>query len=771
MRNELVIAVSIAAALAALPVTGMAQTSVSLNAALADLDTTEAARVTQTVDSRAVTAVANSHLAFVAAAKPTAAVADSTPMNHMQLVLKRSAKRAAALDALVTAQHDPTSKKFHQWITPQQFGNRFGVSDADIAAVTSWLTSQGFTVNGVYANKMQIDFNGTAGTVKRAFHTQESRYTINNESHIANGSDISVPTALKDVVTGVAGLNDIHPKAQHVQEKLAQFNASSQKFKVQEPATTTAGRQLKSQVSPDAVTFTDGSRGFSPSDLAKMYGVDTLHTAGTTGKGITIALVEDESMVPTDWDNFVSQFQLGSYGGTFAQTQPQATGFTNCIDPNIAFPGEDGLETVLDAEWSTAIAPGANIVVASCDDSNSNNFFGGVFTAATNLINGTSRPNVISASYGYGEGFTDIASKTAIDLMWAQADAEGISVFVSSGDSGSNPSFNGSIINGVGLDANAFGTSPNVTVVGGTDTADVLDGTTKKYFNSTFSADYGSAKSYVPEIPWNESCGNDVAAQSLGLANGLAFCKQYLIYDPEGLYATSEAGSGGPSSVNAKPVWQRLVKGAAKDQSRDVPDVSLFAGSYGGYSWVIICTDAYPCVPNFTSPVYLEGGTSLSSPMFAGIQALIDQGLSDKGLSPNQGNAAPTLYVLAAQEYGGPTGASPDTLAKCNADNGTKGTSKCVFHNVTRGGISTQCIQIQAFDQVTDDCYFYGSLKNFEGFYGPTQIGLTSTKPNKYNANTVAYNAQPGWSFAAGLGSVNGSNLLDAWKKFVNAPK
>ena len=768
MRNELVIAVSIAAALAALPVIGMAQTSASQNAALADIDTSEAARVTQTVDSRAITAVGNSHLAFIAAAKPTAAVADSTPMNHMQLVLKRSAKRAAALDALVAAQHDPTSSKFRKWVTPQEFGNRFGANDADIAAITSWLTSQGFKVNGVYANKMQIDFNGTAGTVKRAFHTQENHYTINNESHIANSGDISVPTALKDVVTGVAGLNDLRPKAQHVPQKLAQFNASVQKFKVQEPVATNT-RQLKSQASPDAVNFTDGSRGFAPSDLAKMYGVDTLHAAGTTGKGITIALVEDESMVPTDWNNFVTQFQLGSYGGTFAQIQPQAAGFTNCIDPAASFPGEDGIETVLDAEWSTAMAPGASIEVASCDDSNGSNFFGGVFTAATNLINGTSRPNVISASYGYGEGFTDTASKTAIDLMWAQADVEGISVFISSGDSGSNPSFNGSIINGAGVDANSFGTSPNVTVVGGTDTADVLDGTTKKYFNSTFAADYGSAKSYVPEIPWNESCGNDVAAQSLGLASGLAFCKQYLTYDPEGLYATSEAGSGGPSSVDAKPAWQRQVKGAAKDQSRDVPDVSLFAGSYGGYSWVILCTDAYPCVPNFTSPVYLEGGTSLSAPMFAGIQALIDQGLSDKGLSPNQGNAAPTLYALAAQEYGGATGSSPATLDACNADNGTKGTAKCVFHNVTRGGISTQCIQLQG--EATDDCYFYGTIKNFEGFFGPTQIGLTSTKPNKYNANTVAYNAQPGWSFASGLGSVNGANLLTAWKKFVNAPK
>ena len=140
---------------------------------------------------------------------------------------------------------------------------------------------------------------------------------------------------------------------------------------------------------------------------------------------------------------------------------------------------------MLDAEWSTAIAPGANIWVATCSDYSANfyylatdNFFGGVYLAADNLINATdagNRPDIISASYGYGEFFTDSASKTAIVLMWAQADAEGIS---STGDSGSNPSFSGSLINGyrgnTAVDANSFATSPHVTGVGGNDFADVL---------------------------------------------------------------------------------------------------------------------------------------------------------------------------------------------------------------------------------------------------------------------------------------------------------
>jgi subtilase family serine protease len=300
--------------------------------------------------------------------------------------------------------------------------------------------------------------------------------------------------------------------------------------------------------------------------------------------------------------------------------------------------------------------------------------------------------------------------------------------------------------------------------VGGSDTADVLDGTSSKYFNSTLNQVYGSAKSYVPEITWNQSCGNTRAAKDLIGGSALQFCKNALIYDPYGYYVTSESGSGGASSVVAKPSWQRIVHGAAKDQSRDLPDVSLFAGSYGGYTWIIMCTAYYPCTRNFTQPVQLEGGTSLSSPMFAGIQALIDQALSSAGGSAYQGNAAPTLYELARNEYGGPTGTGPSTLAACNADNGTKGTGKCVFHNITDGGNSTQCVALQG--EATPDCYFYGTIQNFEGFYGPAQVGLTSSNATKYNSTTAAYAAKAGWSAANGLGSVNVTNLVWAWKSF-----
>ncbi|MFC4526746.1 S8 family serine peptidase [Dyella halodurans] len=739
---------AIALALAGIPVVSAAQS----NAALVGLNTAEAPRVTRTVDNRAVSALQHTHLAVVDRSTPIQGVDDATPMSHLHLVLQRSAQRQAALEALSAAQHDPKSSKFHQWVTPEQFGQAFGVADADIAATTAWLRSQGFTVNSVYPNKREIDFSGNAGQVRRAFHTSMNRYTIDGATHVANASDISVPSALLGVVAGVAGLNDIHPQPQHVPKMVGQFDASTRTFK--QNNTAAAGD------SPMASAIPSGARGLVPYDMSKMYGTDQLLAAGITGKGINIAVVENAGMQPSDWYNFANQFGLFRYGGTFQEFQPQAAGFTTCEDPGN---GSDAGETVLDAEWATGLAPGANVWVATCTDTPA---WPGEFVAATNLINGANRPNIISMSYGVSELRVDPGSKVLIDALWAQADAEGISVFISSGDSGSNPDFNGGTIMGEGVGANALGTSPHDTVVGGTDTADILDGSTASFFSSNYNSVYGSALSYVPEIPWNMSCGNEVAAKSLGYANAIAMCKAYEQPGFQGEYPVgiSEASSGGPSSVDAKPAWQKLVYNTANDQSRDVPDVVLFGGSYGGYTWAIICTTNEPCSPNFVAPTASVGGTSLSAPMFAGIQALIDQGLAAAGLPANQGNAAPTLYALAAQEYGSADGKKPPQgLEVCNADSDPKEARGCVFHNITRGGIATQCWQQPPFT-VTPDCYIYASTP---GWQYPWEFGLTSTDSTTYNATTEAYAARPGWSFAAGLGSVNAQNLLWAWQAYL----
>jgi subtilase family serine protease len=780
-QSYFILSASIAAALASASTMLVAQPTVSAGAS-------EAPRVTQTVSNTSLYTIPNTYLPFIGKATAITPLAGTVKMNHLQLILKPSTLRQEAMETTIANLHNPKSAQFQKWLTPQQFGQEFGANDSDIAAVTSWLAAQGFTVNTIYPNKTQIDFSGTVAQVNQAFHTQENVYTLSQTvpdaatgpskvqvKHLSNAGNISIPAALAPVVAGVMGLNDFHAKPLAKKPKIAQWNASKKGF-VAKDATPTAPKGIS-----QAVTFNGGAlRGLVPNDMSTIYNVKTIRANGLTGTGVTIAVVEDGDMVPADWTNFVSVFNLGQYNGTFNQIHPAPpSGTNNCVDPDTYYGNEDDTETLLDAEWSTAIAPGANIEVATCSDfyiNNSSfyyattNFFGGVFVAATNLINQPSgRPDIISASYGYGEHFTDPVSKTGIDLMWAQADAEGISVFVSSGDSGSDPSFNGGVINGSngagGVDANAFGTSPHDTVVGGTDFADYIEGTTSKYFAPTPSAVGGSALSYVPEIPWNTSCGNGVAATAMGFSTALAYCQEYLKYDPNGDYVTSEAGSGGPSAVDAKPSWQRQVFNAANDQSRDVPDVSLFGGSWGDHTWVIICDAYYPCTPGFTGPTSLEAGTSLSSPMFAGIQALMDQGLAARGLPMDQGNAAPTLYALAANEYGGPTGTAPASLAACNANNGTTGTSGCVFYNVTSGSNSTQCIQEAGF--TTANCYYYGAVD-----YNNVQVGLTSSiaAPTNYTGTNKAFPAQTGWSFANGLGSVNATNLLIAWRAFNNAP-
>ncbi len=754
------------------------QTTNSISA----LDTTEAARIVETVNNVQISPIQGTHLKL-ADSISTTVVNDNTALNHMQLVLHPSALRSAELQNLISEQHDPSSNRFHSWISPEQYGKAFGVVDSDINAVTAWLISQGFKVNDIYPNKTQIDFSGTAGQIQRAFHTQEVLYAANNgEQRLANTTDISVPTALQPVIAGVIGLNSPRSKASSTPIQTATLNAGTHTFSIKQ-ANVSGSHSSAVPIS----TIQGAVRGLVPNDLAEMYGISKIRSNGVTGKGITIALIEDDIMQPNDWTNFVDQFDLARFGGTFKVFNPAPpTGPTNCYDlgqvfgtPNL----DDSTLAILDAEWATAIAPGANIEIANCAiiDPNFNlispNFYLGTFVAATNLINANARrPDIITTvDDDTGEKKVDAASKTAVDLMWAQADAEGISIFSAAGDAGTNPSFYGEgAINGAGIEANAMATSPNVTAVGGTDTADTLDGTTSKYFSPTsLDSAYGTALGYVPEIPWNTSCGNGVAALAKGFSSAPAFCSLQIQLDPNGYYLTSLATSGGPSSVDSKPTWQRLVYNAAPDQSRDVPDVALFAGSYNNSTAVIVCDETYPCTPGFTAPVDLGiGSTSLATSMFAGIQALIDQGIAMRGLPADQGNAAPTLYALAAQEYGGPTGQPPTTLSACGSDNGNNGTASCVFHNITRGSISTECYQIRT-SSPTPDCYFFATSNvspNRFTQYTNVPVGLTSTSSTQYGPQYKAYSAQPGWSFASGLGSVNATNLLIAWRAFVHAP-
>src|ERR1700680_4760175 len=147
------------------------------------------------------------------AANDLGAVANALPLEHMLLQLKRSPEREAALKLYIDELHDPHSINYHQWLTPAQFAQYFAVAHQDVTTVTNWLESQGFTVHGVAPTGMMIDFGGTAGQIRNAFHSEIHNYLVNGVKHFANASDPKIPLALRATVTGIVSLHNFRPKA------------------------------------------------------------------------------------------------------------------------------------------------------------------------------------------------------------------------------------------------------------------------------------------------------------------------------------------------------------------------------------------------------------------------------------------------------------------------------------------------------------------------------------------------------------------------------
>ena len=396
-------------------------------------------------------------------------------MDHMLLQLKRAPEQEQALQTRIDDLHNSASPSFHQWMTPAEFAQAYSPAQSDVDTVTGWLASQGFTVNGVYPNQMVIDFSGTAAQIATAFHTEMHYLKVGGRRHIANMSDPQIPAALATAVAGVVSMHDFKPHAMRRDHP--------------------------------SFTFSDRigtERAVTPGDLATIYNLNPLFAAGITGKGQTIAVVEDADVYnSTDWDTFRSTFGLSQYNsGSLVTLHPTAPGIgANCGAPGTR-KGDDG-EATLDAEWATAAAPDATVEVAGC--ANTRTTFGGLI-ALQNLVNGANPPSIISISYGECEALNGEAANTAFRLAYQQAVAEGISVFVSSGDEGAAACDAGSTGATHGIAVSGFASTPYNVAVGGTDFGDSFAKNASTYWNATNTDTYASALSYIPEIPWNDSC-------------------------------------------------------------------------------------------------------------------------------------------------------------------------------------------------------------------------------------------------------------------------
>jgi len=675
------------------------------------------------------------------AANDLGIASDDFALAHMQLLLKRSPDTEAALSQYIAELSDPHSPNYHKWLTPAQFAANFGVASEDVDAVTAWLRQNGFTVNGVAPTGLVIDFSGTAGQVRTAFRTEIHNLSVNGAAHFANMSDPEIPAALAPAVAGIVSLHNFRPKNQSVAKNHPNY------------------------------TYTNSNGTFhalAAGDIATIYNLAPLFAAGITGKGQSIMVLEDTYVYSTgDWTVFRKTFGLARpypYG-TLSQVSP--AGAITCTNPGFQGSssdpgyGDDG-EAAIDVQWATAAAPNAAIILAACTDTNVT--FGGLI-ALENTLNGPagSLPSVVSISYGESETENGAAANLAYSTAYQQAVAEGVSIFVSSGDEDAASSDDGNVATH-GITVSGFTSTPYNVSVGGLDFGYTADGVNPStYWSATNSNTYSSALSYIQEIPWNNSCAGGLVSAFLGITP-LGLCNNPAVTSASGelhFLQNAVGGSGGPSNCAtgtpsirgvaggtcagyAKPSWQSGLFGNPADGVRDIPDVALFASNGFWDAYYVVCwSNPDPNVGGgFTctgapSTWAGFGGTSVSSPIMAGIQALVNQHTGSRWGNPNT-----VYYALADTEYG-VAGSSA-----CNSTTVDKTSNSCIFYDITQGDNDAVC---KARSGVYYNCYHVAA----DGTYGILSTSNAASQP--------AYLTNVGWDFPTGIGSVNAYNLVMNW--------
>ncbi len=599
-------------------------------------------RIVQPVDETQLTSLKGNTHPLARPQFDQGAAPPNLPMERMLLVLKRSPEQESALRSLLDNQQDKASPYYHKWLTPEQFGKQFGPAEQDVQVVTSWLQVHGFQVAQVAKGRAVIEFSGTAAQVQEAFHTAIHKYTVDGEEHWANATDPQIPAALTPVVAGVHTLHNFLKKPA---------------IKISGPPLVATLNKGKPQL-----TFPDGKHGLTLTDYATIYGATQLSAQGIQGQGQSIAVVARSNL-----------FHQGQDVGDFHSFFPPCCGNLNILlngpDPGDLGGGEE-FEATLDATWSAALAPFANIDFVVSATTNTTD---GVDLSELYIVENNLAP-VMTESFSGCEALRATAELDNIEALAEQAAAQGITYMVSSGDAGAagcdDPNNSSAEF---GTSVNALASSPFTVAVGGTLFNE--NGHDTNYWSATDNASGGSALGYIPEDVWNES------GPGLGLWSS----------------------GGGVSSFFAKPSWQSAVAGIPAGNFRDLPDVSLTAALHDAY---LICFEG-SCQPNSQGQIalYLVSGTSASAPSFASIMALVNQKTGSR-----QGQANYVLYQLAAQE----------TFMLCNASNTVAPpASTCVFNDVTIGNNSVP--------------------------------GLTG------------FNSGVGYDLATGLGSVNVTNLVNAW--------
>ena len=613
-----------------------------------------------------------------------------------------TAAQQQALNKLLAAQQDPKSASFHKWLTPEQYGERFGLSQSDLGKIKAWLEGQGFKVTYVARGRGYLSFDGNAAQVEGVFQTQIHYFNVNGKMHFANMTPPHIPAALSGIVGAFRGLHDFGPHSM-----------------LKEPAyTLTLG--------------TNNYHFLAPGDIATIYDVNPLYqlSPAIDGTGQKVVVVGQSDVYAADLHLFRTDFGLTDISGcTMSSANAGVIAAGPCTSGNFEMvvptdgsdPGVvsgDVSESSLDIQWVGSVARGAKIIFVTSSK--------GVDDSAGYAIDQQLAP-VISYSYGLCEAFVTAAGINTYETMLQQATGEGISFFAAAGDSGAaecDGDYNGADPAVLGLSVSYPASSPEVTAVGGTEFDEGMG--TGPYWGTTNGSSGGSAEKYIPEIAWNDSVPTDSLDATGG---GQSNCAYGTSLTSVGGYAF-EVCSAPPNGGFAKPSWQTALTPA--DGVRDVPDIAFSASNVndvyivcvpeseiGGTGSTSSCANGInSALTSFTHPS-AYGGTSASTPVAAGMTVLLNQYLGASGL----GTINQQLYTI----YGNNPSPFP-------------------FHDVVAG---TSTITGGTSDNIV-----------------PCTVGDPTFEPLALrcpSGGTMGYSAAVGYDLVSGLGSVDIDALAIAW--------
>jgi len=643
-------------------------------------------------------------------------------LGSITLLTVPSPSQRKSLDKLLADQQNPRSSSYHKWLTPEQYADRFGLSQNDIKKLTQWLQSEGFTVLRTARGRNWITFAGTAGQVETSFQTEIHRFNVNGETHFSNVSAPAIPAALSGIVAGFRGLNNFWPKS-HALHAKPQY------------------------------TLTQGSNSFlflAPGDIATIYDVNALYGAGFDGTGQTLAVIGQTDVYLADLADFRSGFGLSAINCT---TSPSNV-ITACNTPNFQYvlvnadPGSpssgDLGEADIDIEWSGAVARNAQIIYVNAPDPSG----GGVNESLYYAIDNNLAP-VVTMSYGFCE--LDEALNGAFnadETEYKKANTQGITFLNSSGDSGAAEcDFQTNLATG-GYAVSYPASSPEVTGVGGT--LIPFNEYTATYWSGTNGSDGGSALQYIPEVAWNDAQEwGAFCAGASGNCTGFPFSDWKTAQSVVGVVAAGGGlsncatinGSGVCQSGIPRPTYQQGLSVPGQTASvRFSPDVALLASIY--WPGFIVCTaqseigggtSASSCAGGIPSAIAgctggaglcsVFGGTSVASPIFAGMMSLLNHYLVQNGFQSTSGlgNANPALYQMAAYD-------------------------PSAFHPIKSGSNGAFCSPGTPSNQPAAlQCPSSGQNKGFLGF------------------DASNFDSATGYNVVNGLGSVDAANLAVAW--------